>query len=95
MINEAYKAALDSGCVVAKIKAHEVHSTGASLVFRKNFAIQQIMRARTSVRLFVICLLLFFSLHFPYTSLFGDEITGATERMTLVYVVAEKHHNET
>ena len=49
MINEVYRTSPDSDTAVARIKAHKVWSSNASLLFRKNLTAQQVMEAGTRV----------------------------------------------
>ena len=44
VISEAYRSAFDGDCQTVKVKAHEVQSIGTSVLFRKNFVVQQTMR---------------------------------------------------
>ena len=47
VISEVYRTASDGNCTVVRAKAHEVPSTGALMLLRKNFAVQQVMTTGT------------------------------------------------
>ena len=47
VINEEYRYTWDNDCTEMKAKAHKVQSIEASMLSRKNFAVQLLMRART------------------------------------------------
>ena len=47
IISEAYNISSGDNCRAVKVKARKAKGTGASMLFRKNFAVQQIFRAGT------------------------------------------------
>ena len=46
-ISKAYGTSSEGGCTVVKMKVHEVRSTGAPILFKKNFGIHWVLRAGT------------------------------------------------
>ena len=45
--NEAYRSAFDGGCTTVKAKAHEVKGISASVLLKKNFVVQQVVKVGT------------------------------------------------
>ena len=47
MISHVYRSATDEDCKAVKVKAHEAWKVGTSVLFRENFAIQQVLKPGT------------------------------------------------